>query len=106
STARPSDISKQQLKHRRRANHLRSECVLSPANRVNDRRDFLHITVLANRGEHIRNLEELVFVNSGDPCNYLGRVAGVLLLEQLKYASRMLKRRIISSIGRKHRRRL
>ena len=66
---------------------------------------FLVAAVLANGGVHVRSLQELVFGNSGDALHHLRRVAGVLLLQQLVNAARMLQVEIVGNVGRQRWRR-
>src|SRR5205823_3091130 len=84
---------------------LRAEGVLRPADRVNDRRDPLHVALLAYGREEIGGLEELIARNAGDPLDHLRRVPRILLFEQLKYRSRMLKRHVIGDVRRQRGRR-
>ncbi len=48
ATARPTDVAEQKLNHGGGADDLRSESMLRPAHRVNDRCDFLHVAVFAD----------------------------------------------------------
>ena len=91
AAARSPDVAEQQLQHRRRANDLRAERVLRPADGVDDRRRLLHVAVFADGREQIGGFEELILRNAGDPLDHLRRVARVLLLQQLKDRARVLQ---------------
>src|SRR5215469_6974104 len=105
AAAGASHISEEQLEHGRRANDLGAEGVLGPPDRVDDGRGFLHVAVFADRGEKVGGFEVLLFRNACDALHGLRRVARILLLEQLKYASGMLERQVVGDVRRQHRRR-
>ena len=105
ATAGASDISQQQLQHGRGADDLRAKAVLRPANGVNDGANLLGGAILADGGVQVRSLQELIFGNAGDALHHLRRVAGVLLLQQLVDAARMLQVEIVGDVGRQRRRR-
>ena len=62
-------------------------------------RGLLHVAVLADGGEEVGRLEELVLRNAGDALDHLRRVARVLLLQQLEDAARMLQRQIVGDVS-------
>ena len=105
AAAGASHVAHQQLQHRRGADDLRAEAVLRPADGVDDGRHLLHVSILADGGEHVGSLQELVFGNAGDALDHLRRVARVLLLQQLIDAARMLQRQIVGDVRRQRRRR-
>ena len=84
---------------------MRAIGVLGPADGVDDRRRLGRVPVLANRSEKVRRLQKLVPRNTGDALNHLGRVAGVVLLQKLEDAARMLECKVIGGGCRKRRRR-
>src|SRR2546425_12072381 len=86
-----TNVPEQELQHRRGPNGLRARSVLSPANGVNDRSDFLHVSIFADGREQVGSFQELIFRNTGDAFDHLGRVSRVLLFEQLENAPRMLQ---------------
>ena len=100
SAARSSHVAQQQLDHRRRANNLRSESVLRPAYRVNNRRHFLHVPVFAHGREHVDRLQILFLRDARDPLHGFRRVARILLLHQLENAARMLQRQVVGYVRR------
>src|SRR2546425_483205 len=106
STACTSDVSKKQLEHSRRANHLSAESVLSPPDGIDDRADSFHVAVFADRCKQICYLEELIRRYAGNLRDHIRGVSRVLLLEQLENGARMLKRKIVGGVWRKHWRRL
>ena len=87
-----TDIAHEQLQHGSSADDLRAEAVLRPSDCVDDGGDFLHVAIFADGGEEVGGLEKLILRNAGDALDHLGRVALVLLLQQLIDAARMLKR--------------
>ena len=91
--ARPT-LPMQQLQDGGGADDLRAKAVLRPSDRINDGGDFFHVAIFADRGEQVGGFEELVFRNAGDALDHLGRIALVLLLQQLIDAARMLQREI------------
>src|ERR1700720_4988060 len=95
-----TNVAEQELYHRRRTNDLRSEGVLGPTDGVDDGRNFLHVAVFANRCEHVDGLQILILWNAGYPLDGFRRVARILLLHQLEYAARMLKRQIVGDVWR------
>src|SRR5215213_9409453 len=84
------NIPEKELQDRSGANDLRTGSVLCPADRINNRRRFLRITVLANRSEQISGFKKLIFRNAGDALDHLRCVARILLLQELEYRPRML----------------
>ena len=77
-----------------------AEAVLGPADRVDDCGGLLHVAVFADGGEEVGGFEELVLRDSGDALDHLGRVARVLLLEELIDGARMLQSQVISDVWR------
>ncbi len=104
AAARPPDVAEQKLNHRRGANDLRSESMLRPAHRVDDRRDFLHVAIFADGSEQVDGLQVLVLRDARDALDGFGRVARILLLHQLEDAARMLKRQVVGDIRGQRRR--
>ena len=72
--------------------------VLRPADRVDDRGGLLHVAVLADGGEEVGGLEELILRDPGDALDHLRRVARILLLQQLEDATRMLQRQVVHDV--------
>src|SRR5437870_3010591 len=103
STSAP-DVAENQLQNGSGANDLRTARMLRPTHRIDDRADFLHVAIFANGGEEIGGFDKLILGNPGDAFNHLRRVTRVLLLQQLKDTARVLQRKIVSDIGRQHRR--
>jgi hypothetical protein len=100
AAAGAADVAQQQLENRGRANDLRAGAVLRPADGVDDGGGLLHVTALANGGEQVGRLEELILGNARDALDDLRRVARVLTSEQLVDAPRMLKRHVVRDVGR------
>jgi hypothetical protein len=61
AAAGASHVAQQQLQHGRGADNLRAEGVLRPTDRIHNGGDLFHVAVLADGGEQIRGLQELVF---------------------------------------------
>src|SRR5260370_28411617 len=101
SAARSSDVPQQQLDHRCRTDDLASERMLRPADRVDNRRNFLHVPVLADGCKHVGGLQELVPRDARDPLDGFRRVTRILLFQQLEHTARMLEGQVVSDIGRK-----
>ena len=99
AAAGASDVAQQQLQHRRGADDLRSEAVLRPADRIDDGGDLLGVAVLADGGEQIGGLEELILRNAGDALHHFRRVARILLLQELIDAARIFKRSVRMRCG-------
>jgi hypothetical protein len=57
------------------------KAVLGPADRVNDGRDLFHVAVLADGGEQVGGLQELILGDAGDALDHLRRIARILLLQ-------------------------
>ena len=106
SATRASNISHNQLQHRRSADDLCPKSVLRPANRINDGAGLLHVAVFSNRSVEIGGFQKLILGNAGNPLHHLRRIARILLLQQLKDRAWMLQRQVIRHIRRQHRRRL
>ncbi len=100
--SRAPNVAQQQLQHGRRADDLRAKTVLRPAHRVHDGGDLLHVAIFADRSICIGSLQELIFRNARNSLDHLWRVARILLLQQLKDASRMLQCQIISDVRWQH----
>src|SRR5579862_4076142 len=98
-----TNITHQQLHHCRRADDLRTEAVLRPADGIDDGANFLQIAVFANGSELVPRLQQLVLRNSSDARDHLRRVPRVLLPEQLIDAAWMLQSEIVSNFRRKRR---
>src|SRR5581483_10948872 len=64
----------------------------------------LHVSVLADRGEQVGCLEELLLRDASDLLDHFRCVARVLLLQQLKDAARVLQGEVVRDV-RWHRRR-
>src|SRR4030081_1670092 len=95
TAARTPHVAEQQLKNGRRADDLRPEGMLRPADRVDDRASLLHVTVFADGGIEVSRLQELRLRNAGNTLDHLGGVARILLSQQLEGASRMLEGEVI-----------
>src|ERR1043165_978222 len=102
----PTHIAEQELKHRSGADYLSAIGMLRPTNSVDDCRRLFHVAVLADGGEEIGSLDELILRNSGDAFHHLRGVARILLFQKLEDRTRMLQRKVICDVRRKHRGRL
>ncbi|ABA52345.1 hypothetical protein BURPS1710b_A0731 [Burkholderia pseudomallei 1710b] len=87
--ARDADVAEQQLHHRARADHLRADRVVRPAERVQHRAGAAGH---GRRREHLAYLQELVLRRAADLLDHLRRVARVVLLEQVVHAARVRER--------------
>ena len=105
ATARASHVAEQQLHHRGGADNLRAVAMLRPADGINDRGSLLHVSVLADGGEQVSCLQELIPGDASDPFDHLRGVARVLLLQQLKDTARVLKSEVVGDIRWQRRRR-
>src|ERR1035438_6501856 len=101
SAAGASNVAQKKLYDAGGADDLSPETMLRPTDRVNNGGDFLHVAILAHRGEQIGGFQELVLRNAGDALDHFRRIALVLLLQQLKHATRMLERQIEGNFFRK-----
>ena len=68
-------VAKEQLQDCRSTNDLRSEGVLRPPDRIEDRARFLHVTVFADGSEQVGSLKELVLWYACDALHHFRRVA-------------------------------
>src|SRR6185369_357430 len=102
TAASSSNIAEHQLQDRCGAYDLRTESVLRPADRVNDRCRFLRIAVLANRSEQVSGFKKLIFRDAGDALDHFRCVARILLLQKLEDRPRMLQRKIVGNVRRQH----
>ena len=82
-------VAEQQLDDRRAADVLHAGRVVRPADRVDPRRRALAAAV---GGHRLADLQELVLRNAADLLDDLGGVAGVVALEHLVDAARVLQR--------------
>jgi len=89
AASRAADVAQQQLEYPRCSDHLRPGGVLRPANGVADAAGPLPSRVL---GEDPRNLRHLFGGAAADGCHHLGRIPGVVPLQLLKDAERVLER--------------
>src|SRR3989475_7586570 len=92
----PSDISKQQLQNRCRANNLHSFRVLSPADGITNCSGLLRTRC---RRKSLRHFQEHFFRYAAIALHHLGRVAREVSLHNLKDTARMLKRSIPFELG-------
>ena len=87
ATAQLAHVTQQQLHDGGRADDLRADAVLGPAQGIHHR----HHTIRGGRaGNHLAHLQELVPGRAGDLLDHLGRVAAVVLLHDLQHAARVL----------------
>ena len=86
-----TDIAEQELHHRTGADHLRTDRMLRPAERVHDGHRAIR---RRSRGDHVPDLQHLVLRRAADAFDHLRRVARVVLLEQVVDAARIGQGRI------------
>ena len=91
AAARSADVAQQQLQDRPGADDLAAHCVHRPANRIHDRADAIRP---ARRADDVGHLEELFLGAAGNLRHHRGRIAFVVVLEELEHAARVLKRRV------------
>src|SRR4029077_16332827 len=96
ATSRSPHVAEQQLQHRCGPDDLRPERVLCPPHRVHDRGNPLHVSIFADGSKKVGSLRELIFRYAGDALNHFRRVARILLFQQLKDATGMFQREVIS----------
>jgi len=91
AAARPAHVAEQQLDDRPGADVLDADAVLGPAHRVDQRGGALPARV-GRPG--LAHLEELLLRYAADPLDHLRGVAGVVPLEHLVHAARVLQGRV------------
>ncbi len=82
------DVSEQQLQHARGSDVLHPDGVLCPADGINERGRAIRTRVL---GEQLADTRELVCGHAAHLLHHLRRVAGVVALQHLKDAPRVLE---------------
>src|SRR5690606_29140516 len=80
ATAGNTNIAQQQLDHGAGTDDLRTNTVLRPAQRI---QDGARATRFSGRGQHFTDFQELVLGRATDAFHHLGRVALVVLAQQL-----------------------
>ncbi|MNS80119.1 hypothetical protein D3C72_1137860 [compost metagenome] len=79
-------IAEQQLDHRHSTDVLRTDGVLRPAQRIQERRRTIGC---AGRGQHFTHFQEVSFWRSADVFHHLRRIARNVLFEQVPHAARI-----------------
>src|ERR1700728_964330 len=79
--------------------------MLGPSHGIDNRGCLFHVAVLTDRGECLPGTKRFIFGNPGDALHHLRCVPGILLLQELENATRMLQREIVSYIRWQRRRR-
>src|SRR5262245_20472675 len=86
--SRPSDVSQQKLDDRRGTDHLRPRRMLCPAERIGDRACPLTSRVPA---QQLGYLHQFFGTATADPSDGFGSVPGVMPLQDLEDAERVLE---------------
>src|SRR5580700_10657491 len=90
----PPHVAHQQLQYRCGTDDLRAEAVMRPADRINNRRYLLRVSILTHRREQVRSLHKLILRYAGDTLHDFRRVPRVMLLQELVNASWILQRQV------------
>ena len=91
AAASAANVSEKQLQHGRRTDDLSAECMLRPADRVNDGADFFHVAVLPDGRVEVRGLQKLILWDAGDALHHFRRVSRIVFLQKLIHAAGMLQ---------------